>query len=274
NFSAAKAGLKTGFVVRKIDGAEVENLTDAKRKLQGAPGTTLRLSYLDENDRLQETTLERQPLAETDKGSVGKGVNFYALFDSKRLADGIGYVQFTNFVSFLTPRIQAAIESMKDAPGIIVDLRGNGGGDDDVALAMANMFFERETQLMITRTRKGDDFYYKAKAAKNAYRGKIVILLDELSGSASEQFAAGMQETGRAFVIGKTSEGEDLDADAIELPNGNLLLYPYGQPRTPKGVVIEGRGVIPNKEVNLTRAELLAGKDAQLEAAIAYIKGN
>ena len=50
------------------------------------------------------------------------------------------------------------------------------------------------------------------------------------------------------------------------------LLYPIGQPRTPKGVVIEGRGVIPDIEVNLTRAELLEGRDTQLEAAVDYIR--
>ncbi len=63
-----------------------------------------------------------------------------------------------------------------------------------------------------------------------------------------------------------------MDADSVELSIGALLLYPYGQPRTPKSVIVEGRGVIPDKEVNLTRESLLARRDAQLEAAIEYIK--
>lgn len=271
NSSAAQAGLKTGIVVEKIDDAPIENLDDAVRKLSGAPDTMVKISYLDEKDVLREVTLKRVGLSDTDKGEFGKGISIYALLESERLKNNIGYIRFSSFIEFLRPRILAAIESMKDAPGIIIDLRGNEGGDDEIGIAMANALFTEKTQLMVTKTRKGDDFYYKTKANKNAYTGKVVILTDELSGSASEQFAAGMQETGRAFVIGKTTAGEDMDADVKKLPNGAYLIYPAGQPRTPKGVVIEGRGVIPNLEISLTRASLLSGKDAQIEAAIEYI---
>lgn len=271
NSSAEQAGLKTGFIIKKVDDAAVETLDDANVKLGGAPDTTVKVSYLDGNDEIRETVLKRVGLSDNDKGEFGKGISTYALFESERLENNIGYIRFSSFVEFLRPRILAAIESMKDAPGIIIDLRGNGGGDDEIGIAMANALFTGATQLMITKTRKGDDFYYKTKANKNAYTGKIVILTDELSGSASEQFAAGMQETGRAFVIGKTTAGEDMDADIKKLPNGAYLIYPAGQPRTPNGIIVEGRGVIPNLEVNLTREDLLAGKDAQIKAAIEYI---
>jgi carboxyl-terminal processing protease len=63
-----------------------------------------------------------------------------------------------------------------------------------------------------------------------------------------------------------------MDADLVELPTGAYLIYAAGEPRTPKGVVVEGRGVVPDIEVGLTRAGLLAGRDAQLEAAIERIK--
>lgn len=99
-----------------------------------------------------------------------------------------------------------------------------------------------------------------------------MLLLDDLSGSASEQLAAGLQELGRALVVGTRSHGSDLDADVKVLPDGALLAYAYGEPRTPKGIVIEGRGVIPDIEVKLTRALLLTGVDPQLEAAIKYLQ--
>jgi len=273
NSSAAKAGLKTGYAVVKTDGEAPKDFKDLQRKLSGAPGTTLRLLYLDEKDELKEVTLERAVLSNAEKGNLGGGLSISALFETRRLANNVGYIRFSNFVSVITPQIVGAIESMKrDAPGIIIDLRGNSGGDDAVALRMANMFFDKETLLMITKTRRGDDLSYKAKPDKNAFAGKVVILTDEFSGSASEQFTAGMQEAGRAFVIGKTTKGEDLDADVAPLPTGAILIYARGEPRTPKGVVIEGRGVIPNREVGLTRKELLAGKDAQLEAALDFLK--
>ncbi len=272
NSSAARANLKTGYVITKIDGEAVKNVDDAKRKLYGAPNTIVKVSYLDEADAERETTLERLPLAATDRGNLGGGLRLYSPLDTHRIGADIGYIFFTNFLSFLSPRITTAIESFKDTKGIIIDLRGNGGGDDNVAIKMANLLFDKPTQLMITKTRKSDKFYYKTKPSKNTYAGKIMILVDEKSASASEQIAAGLQEAGRAYVIGKTSEGADLDATSVNLPTGAIFLYAEGQPRTPKGIVIEGRGVIPNLEVSLTRESLLAGRDAQLDAAIEYIK--
>lgn len=271
--SAERAGLRPGYVLKKVDDAELKSLEDALGRLRGAPATKVRVTYLDEQDAEHVVTLEREliEMNQLDKVQMGK-LSLYALFESKRLANGIGYIRFTSFIDTLNPKIRAAIESMHDAPGLIIDLRGNGGGDDSVAIKMAGMLFDKKTQLMITRTNKGDDNYYQAKPQKNPYPGTVVILVDEGSGSASEQFAAGMQESGRAYVIGKTTMGEDMDADLMKLPTGAYLVYAFGEPRTPKGVVIEGRGVIPNLEVSLTRAELLKGNDSQLNAAIEYIQ--
>jgi len=272
NSSAAKAGLKTGFVVTKINGEAVVNLADAKRKLSGLPNTSLNISYSNETDEERETTLARAALSDEDSQNLGGGLRLYSHFESRLLNGNIGYLHFTNFLAILNPRIKTAMESFKDAGGIIIDLRGNGGGDDSVALKIANMLFEKETQLMITKTRKGDDFYYKAKPSKNPYAGRVAIIVDETSGSASEQIAAGLQEAKRAFVVGVTTKGADLDSTSVRLPIKALLLYPYGQPRTPQGIVIEGRGVIPDREVRLMRKDLLTGRDAQLESAIDYIK--
>ncbi len=272
NSSAAQAGIKRGFVVRKIDAEPVKTVEDALRKLAGAPSSNVRLSYLDEKDVPREAVLQRRFLDNIERSKIVGASSFYALFESKKLTDDIGYIRFSSFIAALNPKIETAIVSMKNAPGIIIDLRGNGGGDDDVAIRLAGFLFDKETQLMITKKRRGDDLYYKAKPQKNPYTGKIVILVDELSGSASEQFAAGMQEVGRATVIGKKTEGDDMDADLVELPTGAYLIYAAGEPRTPKGVVVEGRGVVPDIEVGLTRAGLLAGRDAQLEAAIERIK--
>jgi len=74
-------------------------------------------------------------------------------------------------------------------------------------------------------------------------------------------------------VIGKRSKGECMDATLQDLPLDTLgLLYPIGFARTPKGVPIEGRGVVPDIEVSLTRRDLLDGRDGQLEAAIAHLQ--
>jgi len=268
--SAAEAGIKPGFVITQVDGVAVSTIEDVKKRLAGALNSTVKLTYLDANEMVHEATLERRALAGDDNSKLA-GMKFYALFDSQRLENNIGYFRFSSFLDFLNPRIRDAVGSMSDAPGIIIDLRGNSGGDDSVALKMASLFFDKDTQLMITKPRKGDNFEYKAKASKQPYRGKVVILLDELSMSASEEFAAGMQAAGRAVVVGRQTPGSDMDGELEQLPDGSVLLYAHGQTRTPKGYIVEGHGVKPDIEVALTREGLLAGHDAQLEAAAASI---
>lgn len=271
--SALKSELKPGFVITKIGGDPVISVAEAQKKLDGEPNTTVNLAYLDEKDEAHETVLERIPFGDENKSKL-VGFNFYALFGSKRLVGNIGYISFTNFLAFLKPPITSAIESMREAPGIIIDLRGNTGGDDSVGIEMASMFFNKEKTLMMIRTRRTDRGDYKTKGSKDPFTGKVVILVDEYSRSASEEFSAGMQESGRAVVIGKTSAGADMDGALEKLPDGSILFYAQGQPRTPKGYIVEGHGVKPDIEIGLTRKELLAGKDAQLEAAIEYIKAN
>lgn len=272
NSSAAAAGIKLGYVVSRIDGDAVGTLAEAQRRLSGSADSTVKLSFLDAADELRDIELIRRPISDDNRSRLGSLV-LYGIFDSKRLPDNVGYIYFSNFIPFMADRFKAAVESMLDTDGMIIDLRGNSGGDDLVGIKIAGLFFEKSTQLMFSRTRHGhDQFEYFARAGKDPYRGKLVILVDDHSKSASEQFAAGMQESGRAVVVGIQTPGEDLDGDLEELPDGSLLLYAVGEPRTPKGRVIEGSGVIPNIDARLTRSDLLAGRDTQLEAALAYLR--
>lgn len=272
--SAEREGVRPGFAVEKVGGAAVKELDDALAQLHGAPNTKVVVNLLDERDGAREVTLERLPLGrgEVERSKLAGDASLYALFEARRLEGGVGYIRFTSFIPALDKKIQGAVASMLDAPGLVIDLRGNGGGDDSVAINLAGQLFDRPTQLMVTRARKGEDFYYKARPAKRPYLGPVVLLVDGASGSASEQLAAGLQESGRAYVVGNVTAGDDMDAELEELPTGAYLIYAAGLPHTPKGLIVEGRGVKPDLEVNLTRAGLLQGFDAQLDAALRYIR--
>jgi Periplasmic protease len=104
-----------------------------------------------------------------------------------------------------------------------------------------------------------------------AYRGPLAILVDSMSGSASECFAGGMQSIGRARIFGQTSMGQALPALFDRLPNGDLMIHAYGDFVTANGTRLEGRGVIPDESVPLERADLLAGHDRTMESALAWI---
>ena len=91
------------------------------------------------------------------------------------------------------------------------------------------------------------------------------------SASTSEIFAAGMQELGRAVVVGERTAGAALPSIIQKLPTGALFQYAIADFRTPKGTLVEGRGVAPDVEVKFTRRALLEGRDPQLDAAIEQI---
>jgi carboxyl-terminal processing protease len=92
-----------------------------------------------------------------------------------------------------------------------------------------------------------------------------------MTGSASECFSGGLQSLGRARVFGETTMGQALPALFDRLPNGDVLIHAWGDFVTGTGVRIEGRGVVPDEPVALTRSQLLAGRDAALEEALAWI---
>jgi carboxyl-terminal processing protease len=103
------------------------------------------------------------------------------------------------------------------------------------------------------------------------FAGPVAILVDSMTGSASECFAGGMQSIGRARVFGQTSMGQALPAFFDKLPNGDVLIHATGDFVTADGTRLEGRGVVPDEPVALARADLLAGRDATLEAALRWI---
>jgi carboxyl-terminal processing protease len=94
------------------------------------------------------------------------------------------------------------------------------------------------------------------------------VLTDALSASTSEIFALGLQEAGRAVVVGETTAGAALPSIFKRLPTGATLQFAFADFKTPKGVRVEGRGAVPDVPVALDRRSLLAGHDPQLDAAL------
>jgi carboxyl-terminal processing protease len=193
----------------------------------------------------------------------------YLEFESRRMENGIGYIRFNTFHSDLIPKIEEAVAALQDATGMIIDLRGNPGGDGRTGELLASRFLEGRTLFGSLRSNTGTSEWYVD--GENNYTGPVVILIDTLSYSCSEWFASGMQAVGRAVIIGERSPGGATAMSAKILPNGASLGYPVAQVLAPDGTVLEGYGVIPDVTVTLDQSQLLEGIDAQLEAGINYI---
>jgi carboxyl-terminal processing protease len=286
---AEKAGIKAGFVIRKIDDTTVDQIYDrAKRKrenqvwtnlrtargvmsrVNGKPETAVQISYLDERNRPHEVKLERERLKGELSLRVGNFPPQYTEFETKRLANNVGYIRFNTFVPVLTERIKQAIHSMNDASGIIFDLRGNPGGLGQMANLIAGYLSSQRGSLGTMKMRTSE-ISFGVFPQQNPNLRPVVILIDGSSASTTEIFAGGMQELGRALVIGERSMGAALPSTFQKLPTGALFQFAIADFKTPKGVLIEGRGIIPDIEVKWNRNSLLSGRDMQLESAIEQI---
>ena len=152
---------------------------------------------------------------------------------------------------------------------LIIDLRGNPGGVFPVRKAIASQLVGEPKLFMRYQHRDWLEEAYLDPVSW-PYTGEVVILVDELTASSSEEFSGSLQALGRATIVGKQTPGRCLTMNIETLPNDAMLVYPYGQSQTPDGRILEGNGVVPDIEVSLDRVELLQGIDAQLEAAIQY----
>lgn len=276
---AALAGVGTGWVVVAIDGTRVRPETTSahvQEMLAGAIDRSIAVDFRDAADRIVSLNLARVPLPGAFYPVQVLGIAMrsvpaqYAELETRRLDGGIAYLRLSRFVPALVPQLREAVRSFAGAPGLIVDLRGNQGGEDSVGVKLAEMLAPSSVTLMVTRTRSGSR-PYRLHPSPIRYGGPVIILVDADSASASEQMTAGLQELGRVRVIGEQTAGHDLDAEFMHLPSGGLFLYATGLPMTPRGIIVEGRGVTPDVMVPLRREDLLRGRDSQLEAALAAI---
>lgn len=293
NSTADKAGLKTGFLIEKIDGKTIGEIlaplneklskrrdTEPKKMLyrertvmtaiSGKDKSIVNIEAVDGQNQTRTFNVERSAYTGEMSPALGNFPPQQVIFESKILTENIGYIRFNVWVMPQMGKLREAISSMKDAKGIIFDLRGNPGGVGGMSNGIAGLLFEKAASLGTMKYRSGE-MNFNIYPQKDAFAGKIIIVTDYGSASTSEVFAAGMQETGRARIVGETTAGAVLPSVIEKLPTGALFQYAIADYKSPKKILIEGRGVIPDIAVELTRQTLLENRDLQIETAIKEI---
>ncbi len=284
---AARAGLRAGFVVTHIGGWETRTTgwsarplrpieerfyarVAAMRRLGGVPGSRVTVRYLGDKDIAGEVVLERElPPAKPIK--LGHLPPLFPEVHSSQIGD-VGVLSFNLFLSEgVLPQVQNALAGFRDrgVKALVLDLRGNPGGQGAVAIPIAAGLTDRPLTLGTLRFRDFDQTFTASPAlGARPFLGTVVIITDEGSASTTEMFAAGLQEAGRATIVGDTTLGAVLPSQIEALPAGAVMQYVVADFRTPKGVLLEGRGVQPDRRVVETRGALLAGRDPVLDAAL------
>ncbi|MGD8330732.1 MAG: S41 family peptidase, partial [Acidobacteriota bacterium] len=299
---AAAAGVEPGWVVQRVDGEEVgtADLPDAESveshtlavaaqrgmdsRLSGVPGETLQLVMIDGNDEERDIDIQvARPRGR--RTTFGNMPTLFARLDSRVLHPdldlSVGLIGFNIWLPVLSRPFDEALDAMRDADGIILDLRGNPGGVGGMVMGIGGHFVSEPVALGTMRTRN-DELRFVANPRRidshgesvEPYDGPLAILIDSTSASTSEVFAGGLQAIGRARIFGQRSMGAALPSMMDDLPNGDVLQHAIADfVVTETGVRLEGRGVVPDEEIHLSRAELLAGRDPTLDAAIEWIVG-
>ncbi|NJD11623.1 MAG: hypothetical protein FIB01_14710 [Gemmatimonadetes bacterium] len=300
---AAAAGVTPGALVRAVDGfdpnAGLRNrhalaepheqqlaltrvLYGVNRLVQGGVGDSVTLK-LASPDGDRGVTLRLRPTP----GQLVKFGNLPPSMVSVRqtviagggAGDGcIGLVTFTSWMAPIATAIDKAVDAVRHCQGIVIDLRGNPGGVGGMVMGVGGHFVD-SVQPLGTMKLRGNELKFVLNPRRvdprgqpvPVYAGPLAILVDAMTASTSEIFAAGMQAIGRARVFGELTAGQALPALASKLPNGDVLMHAIADYLVVDGKRIEGRGVVPDQLLPLTFGDLAAGRDAPLQAALDWI---
>jgi carboxyl-terminal processing protease len=299
---ADEAGIKPGWMLVSVDDFELkpvlerlEAMTEpADRRRSVAlleyrlmarvthtrPGREIDLSFLDVSDHRREYRLVGAPMAH---GAVQIGNLPPMTFDFslKRLETDTGCVsliRFSTWVPALADEFRSRRDQIFACDGMVLDVRGNPGGVLPTMVTLATDLFDETARLgTLLRSDGHIDFRVLPRRVDmdgnrlTPFSGPIAILIDRMSGSTSEMFAAGMQATERARLFGERSAGMALPAQMLPLASGDILMYAFADYRDSLDRRIEGVGAEPDHLVVLTPDNLSQTPSPVLQAALDWI---
>ncbi|HEX4137536.1 MAG TPA: S41 family peptidase [Bryobacteraceae bacterium] len=288
---AARAGVRPGMVLDSINGAKLtpalrllDDLKDREspriveqsvsKKLSGPSDQPVSVDIIDDQGQSKHIELQR---GGAEKGKLVRFGNLpetRLYFESRALPDGAGYIHFNEFLdpASIMPQFETALKNFHNAPGVMLDLRGNPGGIGIMAMGIAGFFIDKNGQKLGEMKMRDTTLKFIISPRPETYSGRLAILVDEGSASTSEILAGGLQDLKRARIFGVRTAGAALPSDIIRLPNGDGFQFAQASYTSDSGKVLEGEGVTPDVVIRQTREALLAGRDLVVEAADEWIR--
>ena len=228
-----KLGIRAGDKIIKIDGKTVAGVgykeSDVFKHLRGQKGTDVTVSmYRKGNPGLLDFKITR------DK------IPIYSIDASYMAAPGVGYIKINRFGGTTADEFNSAYSKLQKQGmnNLILDLRGNPGGYLNTAIEIASTFLPKGKLVVYTQGRAREKEVYNSK--DNApFSGKVAVLIDEGSASASEIVTGALQDWDRALVIGRRSFGKGLVQEQFPLSEGSALRLTIARYYTPSGRCIQ-----------------------------------
>ncbi len=234
NSSAMNEGLLVGDVLLEVDGLSVEGRSaeEVNYLLNGQTGTRVRV-------KLQRPYTEEMLNRQLERANIREQLIPW----SGMPREGIAYVSLRTFLQNAGRDVKESfvqLTSENDVNGLILDLRGNGGGLLLEAVNIANLFVRQNEVIASTRGRISDrNRVYRTFSSPMDMEMPVVILIDEQSASASEIVAGAMQDLDRGIVIGKTSYGKGTVQNVVPLVYNSQLKVTIAKYYIPSGRCIQ-----------------------------------
>jgi len=257
---AEKAGVKAGDVVVGVDGNDMTGIDPSLvvKRILGPEGTTVRL------------TLRREEVPDPIEVSVTRESILVPSVESKMLEGNVAYVRLLTFGDGTTRDLQAALDTLmaENPRGLVLDLRGNGGGYLNTAVEVTSEFLG-EGVVLTERFGDGTEEVYHARSGGLATEIPMVVLIDAGSASASEIVAGALQDHGRAILVGETTYGKGSVQDWVTLDgDGGAIRVTVARWYTPNDRQINEEGLKPDLEVLISEEDIAADSDPQLDRAV------
>lgn len=229
-----KVGILAGDRIIAVNDSAIAGVKlsteDIMKRLRGPKGTKVDLTVLRREVRdLLHFTVKR------DK------IPLYSLDAAYMIEPGIGYIRVSRFAMTTGKEFLEAMQKLqaKGMVDLILDLQGNGGGYLNAAIDLANEFLGPRELIVYTEGRAEKRSNFFAKGNGHFQQGRLVLLVDEYSASASEIVAGAMQDWDRAVIVGRRSFGKGLVQRPIDLPDGSMIRLTVARYYTPSGRSIQ-----------------------------------
>lgn len=261
---AFRAGLRAGDKIIKIDNAYTREMTvdEAVKLIRGPKGTEVTLTIL------------RDDWPKTKDFKIVRDVIEIPSLTWEIKDRDIAHIKLYQFSEVVRSSFdQAAIDILNSqAKKIVLDLRNNPGGYLEVAQDIAGWFLEKGAIVTVEDFGgKQENKEYKAKGNEKLLSYPLVVLINQGSASGSEILAGALRDNRGIKLIGEKSFGKGSVQELEELREGSLKIT-VAKWLTPKGELINGIGLAPDFEVELTEEDFNQDEDPQLDKAIELIK--
>jgi carboxyl-terminal processing protease len=239
---AFRAGLKAGDRILKIDGEPTKEITllDAVRKMRGPRGSPVTVTIMrDDFDAPKDFTITRDV------------IKIHSV-SQRKLDDAIGYIRLRNFHKTTADELEEALRDLEEQQitGLVLDLRNNPGGLLNQAVEVVDKFVSKDQLIVYTQGRvRNQNMRFTSKGDHPHLEYPMLILVNGGSASASEIVAGALQDLGRAIVLGTQTFGKGSVQTIIPLSDGSGLRLTTARYYTPKGYLIQGRGIAPDIKV-------------------------